>query len=306
MLDGFLNLNKPPGFTSHDCVAKLRRLLGIKKIGHAGTLDPAATGVLPVAIGRATRLIQYLESDKAYQAVIRFGLVTTTDDLEGEICQQAPTDHLSLEMIQPHLPSFVGTLAQIPPRYSAIQVQGKRLYDLARRGETVDIPRRTVMVYALDVLDWYPGNPAELRLAIACGSGTYIRSIARDLGQVVGTGGTLAHLTRTRSSGFDLDDSLNFDALTTHIETGDFNPISPTVALSHLPQLTLTLDQANRWRNGQKIPLEDHLSLGLPLAQPLRVAAPEQPFIGIAMLRAGESGATCQVVVPKLVFHPEG
>ena len=298
-LDGFINLNKPAGFTSHDCVAKLRRLLGIKKIGHAGTLDPAATGVLPIAMGRATRLIQYLDANKAYRAVVRFGVVTTTDDLEGDICQQTATDHLTLAAIEPHLPSFVGTIEQIPPRYSAIQVQGQRLYDLARRGEAVAVPCRTVIVHSVDVLNWQSGDPADLTLAIACGGGTYIRSIARDLGQRVGVGATLAKLIRTRSSGFDLAESLSFDELAAQLALGHFVPIVPAIALSHLPQLTLTTEQAHRWCNGQKFPFDGQ---GLPLDQPIRVGAPGYPFIGITVLSAGEPGV---MVRPKMVFHVE-
>ena len=129
-MDGFLNLNKPVGFTSHDCVAKLRRLLNTRRIGHAGTLDPLATGVLPIAVGRATRLLQFLRSDKAYRAIVRFGVSSTTDDLEGEILNQQPVPYLDLAEVKVALQQFQGTIQQVPPIYSAIQVDGKRLYDL--------------------------------------------------------------------------------------------------------------------------------------------------------------------------------
>ncbi|MEQ8963487.1 MAG: tRNA pseudouridine(55) synthase TruB, partial [Coleofasciculus sp. C2-GNP5-27] len=136
-MQGFLNLNKSAGFTSHDCVAKVRRLLRLKRVGHGGTLDPLATGVLPIALGRATRLLQYMTSDKAYRATIRLGVKTTTDDLEGDIVATASASGLTLETVVPLLQQFQGKIDQIPPMYSAVQVQGKRLYELARAGKTV-------------------------------------------------------------------------------------------------------------------------------------------------------------------------
>jgi len=252
-VDGFLNLNKPVGFTSHDCVAKIRRLLKLKRVGHAGTLDPAASGVLPIAIGRATRLLQFLPGDKAYHATIRFGVQTTTDDLEGDVLQSQAATHLTLEAIQPALPQFLGPLEQIPPAYSAIQVQGKRLYDLARAGQTVEVKPRAVEVFAINVLAWQPGEFPELKAAIACGSGTYIRAIARDLGQILAVGGTLAKLIRTRSSGFDLRDSLTFETLATQVEEHRFQLMAPEQVLSHLPTLVLPNAIARRWCQGQKV-----------------------------------------------------
>ncbi|HBQ98966.1 MAG TPA: tRNA pseudouridine(55) synthase TruB, partial [Cyanobacteria bacterium UBA11691] len=169
MTFGFLNLNKPPGYTSHDCVARVRRLLHTKRVGHGGTLDPAAVGVLPIAVGKATRLLQFLPQDKGYQATIKFGLRTETDDLEGEAIESQPVPDLSLESIQLVLSQFQGKIEQIPPIYSAIQVGGKRLYKLARQGEVVQVPARTVDVYDLQILDWRPGDFPELDVAIACG-----------------------------------------------------------------------------------------------------------------------------------------
>ncbi|MEO0843648.1 MAG: tRNA pseudouridine(55) synthase TruB, partial [Cyanobacteria bacterium J06643_5] len=205
---GFLNLDKPFDWTSHDCVAKTRRLLRIKKVGHAGTLDPAATGVLPIAIGKATRLLQYLPSDKAYKATIRLGVQTTTDDLQGEVIHQQFVNGLNLETVKAALEKFQGKIEQIPPSYSAIQVGGKRLYDLARKGEKIEVPVRTVEVFSIDILDWRESDFPELDVNISCGGGTYIRAIARDLGAVLETGGTLAALRRTVSSGFNLADSM--------------------------------------------------------------------------------------------------
>ncbi|MEQ8995570.1 MAG: tRNA pseudouridine(55) synthase TruB [Coleofasciculus sp. B1-GNL1-01] len=255
-MQGFLNLNKSAGFTSHDCVAKVRRLLRLKRVGHGGTLDPMATGVLPIALGRATRLLQYMTSDKAYQATIRLGVKTTTDDLEGDIVATASASGLTLETVIPLLQKFQGKIEQVPPMYSAVQVQGKRLYELARAGKTAEIPRRQVEVYQIEVLDWRPGELAELDVAIACGAGTYIRSIARDLGEVLKTGGTLASLIRTQSSGFTLDNSLSLEELAAQVQAETFTPIPPEAALEHLGKVTLSPDEASRWCQGQRIKAE--------------------------------------------------
>lgn len=281
-MDGFLNLNKPFGFTSHDCVAKVRRILGTKKVGHAGTLDPAATGVLPIAIGRATRLLQYLHHDKAYHATIRFGVTTTTDDLEGEILTQEAVANLSLEDIQEKLSLFQGVIEQIPPNYSAIQIDGKRLYDLARAGKTIEVPARTVEIYSLKVLDWRAGEFPELDLEIACGSGTYIRSIARDLGAELGTGATLAKLLRTESNGFLLQDSLMLEDLPAPLMDSEH-------AVLHLPEVEVDEIIARRWCQGQKIALG--LAAGI-----VRVKCDR--FLGIGEVR--EDG----VLVPKMVYEP--
>jgi len=252
-MQGFLNLNKSAGFTSHDCVAKVRRLLRLKRVGHGGTLDPMATGVLPIALGRATRLLQYMTSEKAYRATIRLGVKTTTDDLEGEVVATASASGLTLETVIRFLQQFQGKIEQIPPMYSAVQVQGKRLYELARAGKTAEIPKRQVEVYQIDVLDWRLGEWAELDVAIACGAGTYIRSIARDLGEVLNTGGTLASLIRTQSSGFTLDNSLSLEELAAQVQAETFTPIPPEAALNHLAKVTLSSDNTRRWCQGQRI-----------------------------------------------------
>jgi tRNA pseudouridine55 synthase len=282
LVDGFLNLNKPFGFTSHDCVAKVRKILGTKKVGHAGTLDPAATGVLPIAVGRATRLLQYLHHDKAYHATIRFGMTTATDDLEGAILTQQRAPHLSLETVQAKLARFQGMIEQIPPNYSAIQIDGKRLYDLAREGKPIDVPARTIEIYSLQILEWRAGEFPELDLEIACGSGTYIRSVARDLGAELGTGATLAKLLRTESNGFLLRDSLSIEELPAPLMESE-------QAVLHLPEVNLDEITARRWCQGQKIALNLE-------ARIVRVKCDR--FLGIGEVR--EDG----VLVPKMVYEP--
>ncbi|MBR8840549.1 MAG: tRNA pseudouridine(55) synthase TruB [Stigonema ocellatum SAG 48.90 = DSM 106950] len=295
-MQGFLNLNKPFDWTSHDCVARVRKLLRLKRVGHAGTLDPAATGVLPVAVGKATRLLQYLPGEKVYQATIRLGVCTTTDDLQGEVIASQPDARLSQEEVQTALQKFVGKIEQIPPNYSAIQVQGKRLYELARKGEKVEVPPRVIEIFQIDILDWRKGEFPELDVAIACGAGTYIRAIARDLGVLLQTGGTLAALTRTESSGFNLTDSLTLSDLEAQLQTGMFEPTPPDAPLLHLPEVILPAMAAEKWCQGQRVPVTVHIS-GL-----LRVYHEDGHFIGIGMVNS-DSGV---MLIPEMVFEPKG
>jgi len=296
-VQGFLNLNKSAGLTSHDCVARVRRLLRLKRVGHGGTLDPAATGVLPIALGKATKLLQYMQQDKAYRATIRLGVRTTTDDLEGEVVATESAAGLTLENVKPLLELFKGKIQQVPPIYSAIQVKGKRLYDLARAGETVEVPERTVEVYQIEVLDWRSGEFPEIDVAIACGSGTYIRAIARDLGVSLKTGGTLASLTRTRSCGFDLADSLTLEELEAQLHQETFQPVPPEVALKHLAAVTLLAEDAHRWCLGQRLLWKD--TSANASTNPLRVHHEAGDFLGIAQVIHSENGL---VLAPQMVF----
>ncbi len=331
MIDGFINLNKPISWTSHDCVARLRGLLKTKKIGHGGTLDPLATGVLPIAVGRATRLIQYLPERKAYWAVVRFGMTTTTDDLEGEILTEQSALHLQQSDIEAHLPNFLGTLSQVPPMYSAIQVNGKRLYDLARQGKTLEVPTRSVSVNQIVVRGWQAGLQPAVTLDIDCGPGTYIRSLARDLGVAVGTGATLIQLTRSHSSGFDLSESITLETIEQVMSAAAISTISiealqaalsatsAGAAVQHLPALALPPALALRWQMGQKLATADMDSSAIssailsaiPLDSPLRVmAAATGNFLGIGEIRAvppvgaipGEKADLHNILVAKRVF----
>ncbi|MGB3310191.1 MAG: tRNA pseudouridine(55) synthase TruB [Nodosilinea sp.] len=282
-----MNFYKPQGMSSHDCVGAVRRLLSIRKVGHGGTLDPLAEGVLPIAVGRATRLLPYLPEGKAYRAMIRFGLTTTTDDLEGEILTQQAADCLTAEDMAACLPEFEGTIEQIPPAFSAIQVQGQRLYDLARKGRIVTPPARTVVIHSLTVRHWQPGTQPELTLDIDCGPGTYIRSIARDLGDRLGTGATLAHLTRTRSGGFEAQHSLSLEVVSDRAENQSLELVDPAIALEHLPAIALEPDLALRWQQGQKFPPP----VAIPPNTPYRVLnAASGEFLGIAQLEDRDEG----------------
>ncbi|MDJ0555596.1 MAG: tRNA pseudouridine(55) synthase TruB [Microcoleaceae cyanobacterium MO_207.B10] len=289
-MQGFLNLNKPSGMTSHDCVAKVRKLLHLKRVGHGGTLDPAATGVLPIALGKVTRLLQFLRSEKAYHGTVRFGVVTATDDLEGEIVKSTPAPQLTLADIEALLPGFIGKIQQLPPSYSAIQVQGKRLYDLARQGKTVEVPTRNVEVFKIEIIGWRNGDFPEVDLAIACGAGTYIRAIARDLGAALNTGGTLAALTRTESSGFSLKDSLTFEEIEMQLQEKRFSLLAPEVALAHLPKIDILAEDSKKWCQGQRLALERVGKIEEYQADlPLRVYQQEDKFLGIGKLIQSEA-----------------
>ncbi len=296
---GFLNLNKSAGWTSHDCVAKVRRLLKTKKVGHGGTLDPAATGVLPIAVGKATRLLQFLPENKAYRAKILLGQQTTTDDLEGEIIETKSGSNISLEDIQPLLSQFIGKTFQIPPAYSAIKRDGKKLYELARAGKEVEVPIRTVEISSIEILGFSPGEFPELEVAIACGGGTYIRAIARDLGDKLGVGGTLANLIRTQSCGMQLTDSISLEELQSQIERESFSLISPDRALEHLIVITLEDEEARRWCQGQRIEMTaEEMERLRDTNNLVRVRSNDNILLGI-----GEIGRFDRIVIPKIVLE---
>ena len=253
---GFINLNKPAGFTSHDCVAKLRKLLNTKKVGHGGTLDPAATGVLPIAIGKATRLLQFLPESKAYRARIRLGVTTTTDDLEGEVVTKVAEVNLEHSQIITSSNNFIGTIEQVPPIYSAIKKNGKKLYELARKGEQITIEPRTVEITKIELISIDRANN-EIEVDINCGPGTYIRSIARDLGEQLGVGGTLASLVRTQSCGMQLDNSVTFAEIETSLQQQTFTLIKPSQVLNHLDAVILGDRDSQLWCQGQLIDLNN-------------------------------------------------
>jgi tRNA pseudouridine55 synthase len=296
IVDGFLNLNKPAGWTSHDCVAKVRGILRTKKVGHGGTLDPAATGVLPIAIGKATRLLPYLPEGKAYRAVIRFGIQTTTDDLAGEVLYSQAVPQLAIDDVRSILPQFIGKIQQIPPMYSAIQINGQRMYKLARSGEIVDIPAREVTIDDIVIVNWLPGDFPELEVDITCGGGTYIRSIARDLGEVLNTKATLAKLIRTASCGAILSDSISLEDLQQQQLAGTFRPISLLQGLPHLSRIVLTDELVIRWHRGQRLLLEQ-----APIGVDICIAIDRSDrVLGIGRLKSTDTG---YLLSPQIVFN---
>lgn len=208
---GFLNINKPPDMTSHDVVAKIRRGLKVKKVGHAGTLDPLATGVLVICMGVATRLSEYaMASAKTYRATVHLGVTTTTYDAEGETISQQDAAHISRQDVEQALPQFLGAIEQLPPMYSAVKQGGRKLYELARAGKEVEREPRSVTIESLQLVEW---TPPTFTLDVVCSAGTYIRSLAFDLGEALGVGAHLAGLVRMASGRFSIDASITLDNL---------------------------------------------------------------------------------------------
>ncbi|HEY6539349.1 MAG TPA: tRNA pseudouridine(55) synthase TruB [Ktedonobacteraceae bacterium] len=256
-MDGILNINKPTGMTSHDVVAKVRKLLKQRRVGHAGTLDPAASGVLPICVGHATRVAEYLsESGKAYRAIIIFGAVTDTYDSEGTIIRTASTEGLTRATIEAILPAMLGEQTQVPPRYSAIKLQGQPAYKRARAGEDVAMEARPITIYQLEIIDWL--SPA-LTLAIECSKGTYIRSLAFDLGEKLGCGAYLCGLVRTRSGPFTLSESITLEQLAQAAEQGTIEQyLYPAdKAIEQYPALVLDEATTERVRHGNAFHIEE-------------------------------------------------
>lgn len=235
---GFVNINKPKGMTSHDVVANVRRLTGIRQIGHTGTLDPFAEGVLPICIGRATRLIEYLEDDKAYLATVQFGSNTDTYDIDGQVTQTFDKK-VTREEIEAILDDFRGEIEQMPPIYSAIKVNGKKLYEYARKGEEVEIKPRSVVIEKLELVD-FDAAAQTAQLEVKCSKGTYIRSLAFDIGKKLGAGAHLSALVRTQAGRFKLENSITLQKLVfEEVKNYLINP------LDVLPQKQLVVTQAD-------------------------------------------------------------
>ena len=253
-MTGVLIVDKPAGVTSHDVVNQVRRLAGIRRVGHAGTLDPMATGVLVLLLGQATRLSRFATAHtKRYVGVVRFGETTTTYDAEGEIVDRRPVE-VDLRAIEAALDAFRGSIKQVPPMYSAIRVGGQRLYKLAREGEEVEREARPVEIYELEIVAW---QSPDLTLDVRCSSGTYVRSLAHDLGQSLGCGGHLSALRRTESGHFTLAQSHTPDELQALKNAGAFTStlLPPQAALGSMPAAALSPAQERAVRYGQQIDL---------------------------------------------------
>lgn len=242
---GFLNIYKPKGMTSHDVVAVLRKITKIRQIGHTGTLDPFAEGVLPICIGKATRLIEYLEDDKEYIATVQFGKNTTTYDIEGEVSECFENKITQNDLVLA-LDSFRGEIEQLPPIYSAIKVNGKKLYEYARKGEDVEIKPRKVIISKLE-LKYFDYEKQTAELLIACSKGTYIRSIAFDLGQKLKCGGYLTKLIRTKAGAFTIDKSIKLDGI--NVKENLINPID----IMRLNKVEISENEHQKILHGQSI-----------------------------------------------------
>ncbi|NLC56863.1 MAG: tRNA pseudouridine(55) synthase TruB [Armatimonadetes bacterium] len=286
-LSGVLNIRKPVGPTSHDVVARVRRLLRTRRIGHAGTLDPAAEGVLVLFLGTATRLIEYTaDADKEYVADCLFGIATTTLDATGEVTATADASALHRAALEAVLPRFTGPILQVPPMYSAVHHEGKRLYELARRGEEVERAPREVVIHALELLAFTPGATARARLRVVCSKGTYIRTLAADIGAALELPAHLAALTRTRVGPFRIEDAVTLEALAAAAEWESDPAASPlrrlllpaSAAVAHLPGVVITGADLARVRHGNAVTVP---APGDESASPVRIESPEGELIGI-------------------------
>lgn len=250
MMHGVLNIYKERGFTSHDVVAKLRGITGQKKIGHTGTLDPEAEGVLPVCLGKATRLCDMLtDKDKTYEAVLLLGVDTDTQDMTGKILSRKPTDGLLAEAVREAVLSFQGSYDQVPPMFSALKVNGRKLYELARDGKEVERKPRRVTIYDIRILDM---DLPRVRMEVTCSKGTYIRTLCRDIGEKLGTGGCMEKLLRTQVERFAVKDSIRLAEAERLMEAGALeNALVPVDAmLTGRKKLYLLPSAAQAVRNG--------------------------------------------------------
>ena len=250
-LHGWLNIDKPAGITSYGVIARLKRLAGQRHIGHAGTLDPLATGVLPVAFGQAARTIEFLHLvSKTYRAVIELGVETDTLDAEGNVVFRTDVSSIDRTAVETGLRPFIGAIEQVPPMYSALKQNGRPLYELARAGETVEVKPRTVVIYRLELIDFI--SP-YVTIDVECGSGTYIRSIARDLGQHLGAGAHLKSLRRTQYGPFDITESIPLESLQSASDVeAALSPVD--IALGHLPSLVLDQNSTQNVYHGVVTP----------------------------------------------------
>lgn len=248
-LFGFLNIYKPKGLTSHDVVARLRKITKVRQIGHTGTLDPFATGVLPICIGKATRLIEYLDDNKEYLATVQFGKNTATYDLEGEITATFDKK-VTEEDVKNALKDFEGEISQIPPIYSAIKVNGKKLYDYARQGQDIEIKPRKVTISKIELKE-FDKTSQSAKITVACSKGTYIRSIAYDLGAKLGCGGYLTALERTKAGKFQVNTAIKLEDLTevSQIVENLINPLD----MLNIPIHNLSENERERVSHGMSI-----------------------------------------------------
>ena len=299
--DGFLVINKHKGCTSHDCVNQIRKLLNTKKVGHTGTLDPEVTGTLPIAIGSATKFIQYLPQDKTYIGQIKLGIRTSTDDIHGEILNEKDWPKITYEQLNQYLNNFRGIIKQIPPKVSSVHVNGERAYKKSFNNENFELEPREVKVDELNLIKWDQMN-GIIEIKIKCSGGTYIRSIARDLGKVLNSEGCLLVLKRISACGFHEKNSIKLSELKRD-KNNARNLIIPTIAaLEHITTLVLNNEEEiNFWQTGRAIKLDInyfHESKAFDFKKPIKVIDKRKTLLGIGFLNRQESN-----INPKLVLN---
>lgn len=307
--DGILNVNKPAGWTSHDVVAKIRGLLKEPKVGHAGTLDPAATGVLPILLGRGTRIAEYLlEWDKEYRAVLRLGQTTDTQDATGTVLATRPLDGLTEQQIRAAIGRFRGRISQVPPMYSAVKVAGVPLYKSARAGKTVERAPRTVDIHEIEVLG-IAGPDVTMR--VRCSKGTYVRTLCADAGEALGVGGHLWLLERTRVGPLAIGQALTLDDIAARRLTGRLSDdlLSLDAALEMLPAVVVDERTAGRVRHGAAVPAGAGRWAAARHGTPpvVRVKDPAGRLLAVGRVTAGsaEGDAVPEVAIEKVLVEAE-
>ena len=281
-MNGILLINKPKNFTSFDVVAKLRRIFKIKKIGHAGTLDPMATGVLPILLGNATKIQELLQnSDKEYLATFKLGLTTDTLDITGKVLSESVVN-VSLDDIKNILPKFCGEINQVPPMFSAIKKNGIKLYDLARKGISIKRDPRLVTINSIDLID-FDGD--IIKILVSCSKGTYIRSLCSDIGNNLGCGAVLTELSRTKACSFSIDDCLTLEELEKlYKENTLSNKLIPIpLALKYYKKISITAPQASRFKNGGPLDL-NRLNINYFDANEIFQVFFEDQFLGLGII----------------------
>ncbi len=299
--DGFLVINKEKGCTSHDCVKQIRKLLNTKKVGHTGTLDPEVIGTLPIAIGSATRFIQYLPQDKTYIGQIKLGIRTNTDDIHGKIINQKSWPKINDEKLDQYLNRFRGSIKQIPPKVSSVHVNGERAYKKSFKNENFELGPREVKIDELILMKWDQIN-GIIEMKIKCSAGTYIRAIARDIGEILNSEGCLLQLKRISACGFDEQNSIKIS----DIEKGKKNApnlIIPTIsALNHISTFVLTKEeQINLWQTGRAITVDINYlneSKTFDYKKPIKVIDKKKILLGIGFLNKEQTN-----INPKLVLN---
>lgn len=279
-MDGVINVHKPVGMTSSDVVVWLRKHLKTRKVGHTGTLDPEVHGVLPICVGRATRLAEYLtEQGKSYRAEITFGIVTDTQDAEGKILRSVKPE-LNQDDFLKIVPQFIGSIQQIPPMYSAVRYKGKHLYELARQGIEVERLPREIRISRLRLLSWQEGEYPKAIFDVDCSKGTYIRTLCHDLGEALGCGAHMSKLVRLRSGPFKLEESWTLEQISNALEQGDERFLIPMNRALDLPLIVLIPERAEAFRHGLSTSQKMILDQKLPDEGTVQVFAGED-FIGI-------------------------
>lgn len=289
-ISGILNVDKEPGATSFQVVSFVRKRSGVRRVGHAGTLDPAATGVLLVCLGQASRISEYLmDLPKTYRGTITLGTTTTTYDAEGEVVATGDTSGVTEAMVREALNAFVGEIMQTPPAYSAVKVDGQRAYRLARKGQPVALKARPARVHRIEILRF---EPPAVEVEVECAKGTYIRSLAHDLGQALGCGAHLSALRRTRVGPFTVEDALTRDGLEKAFDDGTWTEsvLPMDYGLLHLPAITLHIEDEKDLRHGQALRIDEERLVSVGALTPglvCRAYAEDGSLIAIITFDAG-------------------